>query len=130
MDVKNSILIVDDDSSNLLELFHILRSSYDISTAKNGESALKRAAENVPDLILLDVIMPDMSGLDVIKELKKSDTTKSIPVILITGLSGESDLSDGLEAGAVDYIRKPFSSDDVINSVKEQIEIINKANSK
>ena len=130
MDVKNSILIVDDDSSNLLELFHILRSSYDISTAKNGESALKRAAENVPDLILLDVIMPDMSGLDVIKELKKSDTTKSIPVILITGLSGESDISDGLEAGAVDYIRKPFSSDDVINSVKEQIEIINTKNSK
>ncbi|MCL2634205.1 MAG: response regulator [Oscillospiraceae bacterium] len=122
---KNSILIVDDDSSNLMELYHILGSEYSILTAMDGISALEKAEQYFPDLILLDVIMPDMDGFRVLGELKSSEKTDSIPVIFITGLSAECDESEGLAAGAVDYIRKPFSAAVVKLRVGQQLQVIN-----
>jgi len=121
----NSILIVDDDTSNLLELSSILRQEYKIYAVKDGASALEKADEAVPDLILLDVIMPDMSGFDVIAELKRSDKTKDIPVIFITGVSDRESEREGLSIGAVDYIRKPFDAMIVKHRVRLQIQIIN-----
>jgi len=123
--LKNSILLVDDNSSNLAVLFHILRDDYNILTVLNGTSALEKANSYMPDLILLDIIMPDMSGFEVLTELKKSDNTKQIPVIFITGLSDEEDERKGLAIGAVDYIRKPFNEIIVKLRVQQQIEIIN-----
>ena len=123
MEKKNSILIVDDDTSNLLELTSILKADYKIHAVRNGLSALENANEYLPDLILLDVIMPDMNGFEVLTELKKSEKTKSIPVIFITGLSGNE--SEGLALGAVDYIHKPFNIDDVKQKVNQQFEILN-----
>jgi len=123
MNKKNSILIVDDDTSNLLELSSILQPDYKIYAVKNGTSALEKADESLPDLILLDVIMPDMNGFDVLIELKRSEKTKNIPVIFITGLN-ESE-REGLAIGAVDYIRKPFDSMVVKHRVRLQIHIIN-----
>ncbi|MCL2808584.1 MAG: response regulator [Treponema sp.] len=121
MEKKYNVLIVDDNPPNLMEIFHILRSEYNILTAADGVSALEKANEFSPDLILLDVIMPDMSGFEVITELKKSDKTKSIPVIFITGLNKESNESEGLSLGAVDYIHKPFNADDVKLKVSQQL---------
>ena len=125
MEKKNSLLIVDDDVSNLLELTQILQPEYRIYTAKDGASALERAKKSLPDLILLDIIMPDMNGFDVIAELKKDISIKDIPVIFITGISEDENESAGLSIGAVDYIRKPFNAAIVLIRVRHQIQIIN-----
>lgn len=114
MDMDNepffSVLVVDDDSSDLSILNRILKSDYTVYFAKSGRAALKRAKENKPDIILLDVIMPDMNGFEVLEELKNSDATRHIPVIFITGLDGVKDEEKGFRLGAVDYITKPFHS--------------------
>ncbi|MCL2051006.1 MAG: diguanylate cyclase [Lachnospiraceae bacterium] len=108
--MKNRILIVDDDKSNLDVLNHILKNDYSIYVAKSGETAIRRAVSDQPDMILLDIIMPDMSGYDVIKVLKEDEATKSIPVIFITALSSVADEERGFLLGAVDYIMKPFNN--------------------
>jgi len=125
MEKTNSLLIVDDDVSNLIELTHILQPEYKIQTSKDGVSALERAKKSLPDLILLDIIMPGMNGFDVLAELKNNDLTKDIPVIFITGISEGENESMGLSIGAVDYIRKPFDSLVVQLRVRHQIQIIN-----
>ncbi|MCL2665354.1 MAG: response regulator [Defluviitaleaceae bacterium] len=122
---KNSLLIVDDDTSNLLQLANILQPEYTIYAAKDGSSALKTAEKSMPDLILLDVIMPDMNGFEVFAELQKSSRTKTIPVIFITGLRGSEDEEKGLALGAADYISKPFNSAIVKLRVRNQIKLIN-----
>lgn len=119
-----SILIVDDEKVNLDILNHILRPEYTIYVAKNGESALRRAAADRPDLILLDVLMPDMSGFEVLEKLKSSKETHSIPVIFITGLTGIEDEERGLFLGAVDYITKPFHNSIVTARVRTHIQIV------
>jgi len=124
-EIKNNLLIVDDDTGNLLELIDILQPEYKIRTAKDGMSAIQKAEKFLPDLILLDIIMPDMNGFDVFNELKKSDATKSIPVIFITGVSESGNESAGLTIGAVDYIRKPFDAMIVRLRIRHQIQIIN-----
>jgi len=122
---KKSILLVDDDSSNLMELTHLLRSKYKLRAVRDGVSALKNVNEHIPDIILLDVIMPEMDGFEVLKELKKAENTKNIPVILITGKKDNVSESEGFALGAVDYIRKPFDAEDVILRVKNHLEIAN-----
>jgi len=122
---KNSVLIVDDDTSSLMGLIQILQPEYQIYTAKDGASALKRAEKSLPDLILLDVIMPDMNGFEVLTELKKFEKTKAIPVIFITGISEHANESTGWAIGAVDYIRKPFDTMVVKHRIRHQIQIIN-----
>lgn len=104
-----SVLVVDDDISDLNALNNILKSDYTVYFAKSGQSAIKRAVENKPDIILLDVIMPDMNGYEVISELKRTDA-RDIPVIFITGLNDVKDELKGFSLGAVDYITKPFNS--------------------
>ena len=121
----NSLLIVDDDVSNLLELTHILQPEYKISTAKDGITALGLAKKAQPDLILLDIIMPGMNGFEVLAELKENELTKDIPVIFITGVSEDNNESAGLSVGAIDYIRKPFDAMVVTLRVRHQMQIIN-----
>ena len=125
MQEKNSILIVDDDPSNLMELIHILKADYKIRSVKDGKSALENAAEFLPDIILLDVIMPEMSGFEVLEEFKKQERTKAIPVIFITGMKDSVNESEGLAKGAVDYIRKPFDATVVKLRVGQQLKIVN-----
>ena len=121
---KNSVLIVDDESANIMALTHILGADYTIFAAKNGESAIKAAEKHQPDLILLDILMPDMDGYEVISWLKRGEKTKNIPVIFITGLNSTEAEEKGLGLGAVDYIGKPFSSAVVKLRVQNQIKII------
>ena len=107
---KSSILIVDDDKSTIDVLVHMLRNEYAIHVAKNAHAALKCAVNDSPDLILLDVLMPEISGFDLIKKLKENEKTLSIPVIFITGLANAADEERGFLLGAVDYITKPFNN--------------------
>jgi diguanylate cyclase (GGDEF)-like protein len=122
---KNSILVVDDEMTNLMVLTRILDSEYTIYTAKNGANAIEKALKYMPDLILLDIVMPEMSGYDVLAVLKGSDETRKIPVIFITGLSSSEDEEKGLSLDAADYISKPFSAKIVKLRVRNQIQIVN-----
>ena len=123
--VKNSLLIVDDEKSNLLVLNSILNQEYTLYMARDGHEAVERANECMPDLILLDILMPGMDGYAVIGALRSSVTTQHIPVIFITGLSDPDDEEKGLSLGAVDYISKPFSPAIVKLRVQNQIKIMN-----
>lgn len=104
-----TLLIVDDEKQNRALLTELLQAEYRIILAKDGRQALERAREHNPDLILLDVLMPEMDGYGVIRELKNDDQTRNIPVIFITALDSAGDEERGLELGAVDYISKPFT---------------------
>jgi len=122
---RNSILIVDDDDFNLNVLSEILKSEYIIHKASRGWQAIELASSLSPDLILLDILMPDMSGFEVLEILKKSEATKNIPVVIITMLEDVEDEAKGLNLDAADYIHKPFSVKIVRLKVRNQIQIVN-----
>ncbi|MCL2006769.1 MAG: diguanylate cyclase [Treponema sp.] len=121
---RHSILIVDDQSSNIEALKQILRSEYTVYTASSGKNAIELAEKLLPDLILLDIVMPVMDGYTVIAELKNSNTTKHIPVIFLTGLNSDDEEEKGLHLGAADYITKPFSLATVRLRVRNQIQML------
>ncbi|BBD07394.1 response regulator [Desulfovibrio ferrophilus] len=102
------ILIVDDTPANIRLLADFLREDYQLSVATNGADALIRAQEDHPDLVLLDIMMPEMDGYEVLDRLKSSPLTAGIPVIFVTAMSEVQDEQKGLDLGAVDYIAKPF----------------------
>ena len=104
-----TLLIVDDEKHNRALLTEVLQGENRIILAKDGRQAIERAREHRPDLILLDVLMPEMDGYAVIRALKNDDQTRNIPVIFITALDSAGDEERGLELGAVDYISKPFN---------------------
>jgi diguanylate cyclase (GGDEF)-like protein len=104
-----TLLIVDDEKQNRALLTELLQEDHRIILAKDGIQALERAREHRPDLILLDVLMPEMDGYAVIRALKDDDQTRDIPVIFITALDSAGDEEHGLDLGAVDYISKPFN---------------------
>lgn len=108
-DTRPVLLLVDDEPLNLQVLRQILQDEYRLLFAKDGMKALELAEREIPDLILLDVMMPTMSGHDVCKKLKANGQTTHIPVIFVTALSEDVDEAQGFDAGAVDYITKPVS---------------------
>lgn len=105
---KQLVLIIDDQKTNLKILGDILRQDTDIMLAQSAEQGFRKAEAYQPDLILLDVLMPDISGFELIKKLKHNSQTSSIPVIFITALNDSSHEEQGLRLGACDYIYKPF----------------------
>lgn len=121
------VLIVDDIKSSLLNMKAILtsRENYQIATADNGTSALKKARAQKLDLILLDVVMPDISGFDVCRELKKSPQTKDIPVIFLTSKSDPKSIVEGFSCGAVDYVHKPFVEEELLARARVHIQLNN-----
>jgi len=119
-----TILITDDEKTNLDILGSILSPIYNILIARNGLRAIEIANEHKPDLILLDVLMPDMSGFEVISKLKGSEATDRIPVIFITGLTDVAHEEKGFHLGAVDYIAKPFIKPIVKARVNTHIKIV------
>ena len=104
------LLLVDDEADNLQLLRHILQDQYRMLFAKDGTRALELALQERPDLILLDVMMPGMTGYDVCRQLKAAAASRAIPVIFVTALAGQDDELVGFEAGAVDYLTKPVSA--------------------
>jgi PleD family two-component response regulator len=122
---KATILIVDDNPANIRILAKFLNEKYNTMAATNGRDALEAAlSENKPDLILLDIMMPDLDGYEVCKRLKKNASTRDIPVIFITALKESTDKAMGLKLGAVDYISKPFHLDIVEARVSTHIELV------
>lgn len=120
----NKILIVDDMQSNIDILRSVLSKAYQISVAKNGEKAIDVAKKIMPDLILLDIMMPVMSGYDVIRILKDDEKLKEIPVIFITAQSELHEKTLGFELGAVDYVVKPFEALEVKARVETHIKLV------
>lgn len=119
------ILIVDDVMSNVLLLKVLLTNEkYNISTADNGIEALAKVGEELPDLILLDVMMPDMDGFEVAEQLKKNPRTAEIPIIFLTALNSTGDIVKGFQVGANDFISKPFNKEELIIRVKHQISLV------
>ncbi|MCL2808678.1 MAG: response regulator [Treponema sp.] len=120
---KNKLLIVDDEKLNLKVLTNILSSEYSIITATNGRSAIEKAQAYSPDLILLDILMPEMDGYQTLAEIKACKELQKIPVIFITGLDSEEHEEKGLALEAADYITKPFSASIVKLRVRNQIQL-------
>lgn len=119
-----TVLIVDDSKANIAILAEVLRQDYKVRAATGGEKALEIAlSDNPPDLILLDIVMPDMDGYEVCARLKADPQTKNIPVVFITGKEGEEDEIKGFELGACDYITKPFNPVVVKARVNTQAEL-------
>lgn len=122
-DEKGTILIVDDDPMNINILSEILEPKHEILFATNGRDALRIARDERPDLIILDIIMPEMDGYEICRRLKASPEVSAIPVIFVTGLSNVADETKGLKAGAVDYITKPISPPIVLMRVSNHMKL-------
>lgn len=122
--MKGTILIVDDVPKNLQVIgSHLSNEGYELVMATSGEAALKAVKEEPPDLILLDINMPGIDGYQVCKKLKASEEYKDIPIIFLTARADKEDLVQGFEAGAVDYVTKPFNKSELIARVKTHIEL-------
>jgi len=121
---RPQVLIVDDTPDNLKILWDVLEpEGYKILAAPNGKTALRIATGALPDIILLDILMPDMNGYEVCRRLKENETTKQIPVIFITVRDDKESVIEGFRAGGVDYIIKPFENEEVLLRVKTHLEI-------
>ena len=118
------VLIVDDDALNRQVLADLLKPDYTVLLAKNGVQTLERAVRHLPDLILLDVMMPDMDGYDVLRRLRADPPTAHIAVIFISGLDRPEDEATGLKMGAADYIAKPFNATVVMARVALHLEVV------
>ena len=120
-DSKPCVLIIEDNPTILKTLGNILKEDYSVLAAKNGEKGIASARKNNPDIILLDIMMPGMTGFDVIEVLKSDDATKNIPVIFLTGDGSANSKEKGFKLGAADYIKKPFIENDVKECVRSSI---------
>lgn len=123
MSTSPTVLIVDDDETDASILAYLLKPEFDVVFATNGTHALERAVSVLPDLVLLDVMMPDMDGYEVCTRLKADPVTAAIPVIFITGLQESDAEVRGLELGAADYVTKPFNAAIVRARVRIHIEL-------
>ena len=123
---KKTILVVDDmvQIRNILQ-FSLHKEGYDVILADNGADALKQVSDDdslfskTIDLIILDIMMPRMDGYEVLKKLRSSDSTKDIPVIFLTAKAQKKDVAKGIEAGANDYLIKPFKLADLFKKIKQ-----------
>ena len=120
---KPTLLIVDDVPENLLVLYKILRDEYEIVGATSGTEALQLAASSRPDLILLDVMMPELDGYEVCRLLKKDSRNRDVPVIFISALNEEIDEMRGFEVGAVDFVMKPIKPPILLHRVAVHLEL-------
>ncbi|MBF0120857.1 MAG: hybrid sensor histidine kinase/response regulator [Desulfobacterales bacterium] len=122
---KISLLIVDDEPSNLKILLELLKSDYNIRVATSGERAIAIAmSETPPDLILLDVMMPEMDGYDICIYLKNKPETRNIPVIFVTAKTDTESIIKGFNVGAIDYVTKPFREQELLPRIKTHVSLL------
>jgi DNA-binding response OmpR family regulator len=116
---KRTVLVADDEL-DLCELvtYRLTRSGYDVVQAHDGEQALQLALEQPPDLAVLDIMMPKLDGYELTRKLRVDERTRTMPIILLTALAQDADVAHGFEAGADDYIRKPFNPDELLARVR------------
>lgn len=118
------ILVIDDLPENVFMLQDRLEhEGYEVLTAYDGRSGIQKAQSELPDLILLDIMMPDINGIEVCKTLVQDSNTSNIPIILVTAKTGAEDTKDGLDAGAFDYIKKPFNKIELLARVRSALKV-------
>lgn len=117
--MKTRILLIEDDE-NITEMvrYNLERAEFEIETALDGEEGLMRATEEVPDLVLLDWMLPNLSGLEICRRLRRTPETGNVPIIMLTARTEESDRVRGLDTGADDYVTKPFSPKELIARIQ------------
>lgn len=117
---ERPLILVADDDSDILELvsFRLERAGYDVVKAGDGAKALELASDLQPDLAVLDVMMPKLTGYDVTEKIREDEATSRMPVILLTARVQEADVTRGFEAGADDYLKKPFSPQELRSRVQ------------
>lgn len=118
--MSKKILLVDDSRTTLMMEEMILGSAtdYTLVTAKDGREAVDKARSENPDLVLMDVVMPNMSGLEACRELRAHDSTRALPVILVTTKGQEQDVEAGFEHGCSEYLTKPINANELVRIVK------------
>ncbi|MDP9303989.1 MAG: response regulator [Actinomycetota bacterium] len=123
-DRETPLVLVADDEEDIRALvaFRLKRAGYEVITAADGEEALLLATTRLPDLVVLDMMMPKATGLEVTHSMREQAATKDIPVILLTARAQEVDVARGFEAGADDYVKKPFSPQDLQARVQALLE--------
>ena len=125
--MDKTILLVDDEP-DMLEMLsmRLTKAGYKIITSVTGEECLQKAEKVYPDLILLDILLPGMSGFEVARQLKTKEVTRNIPIIMVTALIGEDPKAKGLERGADYFISKPFDTEELLSTIKTILEKGNK----
>jgi DNA-binding response OmpR family regulator len=119
---RKKILLVDDAETILMmERMILNKAGYELITAKDGQEAVTKASAERPDLILMDVVMPKMNGFEACKQLRSQDTTKAIPIILVTTRGEAESVESGFESGCDDYITKPINGLEVLSKVKSAL---------
>lgn len=118
--VKQKILVVDDEPEAVeLVEFNLKQAGFDVVTAADGEEALQKAKQQLPALVVLDLMLPEIDGLEVCKLLRRDSTTAKVPILMLTAKAGEIDRVLGLELGADDYVTKPFSPRELVLRIKK-----------
>jgi DNA-binding response OmpR family regulator len=113
-----SVLVVDDDPDVCdLVTYKLEQSGFEVRRASDGDAALREVAKRIPDLVLLDIMMPGISGLEVLERLRSDHTTSLIPVVMLTAKAQENDVERGFQLGADDYVVKPFSPRELVRRV-------------
>ena len=123
---KNDIrILVVDDEPDVLELvvFHLEKQQYKVAVAETGDKALKMARENLPSMLILDLMLPGINGLEICRLLKRDSKTRNIPILMLTARAAEEDRVKGLELGAHDYVTKPFSPRELVLRVKNLLRL-------
>lgn len=119
---RRKILVVDDAETILLmERMILSKGAYDIVVAKNGEEAVAKAAAEHPDLILMDVMMPNMNGFEACSQIRKNQETRAIPIIMVTTRGEEENIKKGFENGCTDYITKPINGVELLSKVRNYL---------
>ncbi|MDD6002404.1 MAG: PAS domain S-box protein [Bacteroidales bacterium] len=126
--LRETILAVDDNPVNIKMLYEMLNGDYNFISTLDGTDAITKASEHHPDLILLDIMMPGKDGFEVCRELKANEHTANIPVIFLTARSDKESMIEGLKAGAVDYISKPFRREELECRIKNHIDLVKSQN--
>jgi DNA-binding response OmpR family regulator len=116
------ILIVDDEPNIVISLDYLMkREGYEVAVAEDGEAALEAVARSLPDLVILDVMLPRMNGFDVCRRLRADPRWKDLKILMLTARGRETEVAKGLGAGANAYVTKPFSTRDLVAQVKEML---------
>ena len=117
------ILVIEDNQSILAIIIDILEANFLVIVAKNGREGIEKAQQELPDLIICDVIMPEVDGYEVLKSLRKNLVTEAIPFIFMTAKSTKADLREGMELGADDYLTKPFTKDELTKAINTRLDL-------
>lgn len=120
--MTKSILVIEDDLNIITNIKALLEEEgYFVLTASNGDDGIKSAKNNLPDLIICDILMPRCSGYDVLNELSLLPSTRSIPFIFLTAMADKDDIRKGMQLGVDDYLPKPFKTDDLLKSIETRL---------